>query len=253
MSTTGTAEAEGDGMNGFIDIHSHILPGVDDGPKGIEGSVAIIRAAYAEGITHMIATPHYRQGQYGRSVEELMEALGQVVEALREADIPVTVSLGNEIYYSGSVLEKLEVERLLTLGGSRYVLIEFSPGEEYRQIKGGLHALLLAGYRPVLAHAERYSCLRNDIRNLRELVRMGFCIQINASSISGGGGLFKQLFVNRLMREDLVHYVATDAHGIESRPPKLDRCIRKIEKKYGEDYVRTLLIDNPGKILEDDL
>jgi len=239
-------------MKGYIDIHCHILPGADDGPKTMEDTISMIRLAHEQGISHMIATPHYHQGRYGRPSSELISRLKEVREAVRQAGLPVRLSLGNEIYYNGSVLEKLESRRILTLGKTSYILVEFSPAEDYRHMSDALHGLLLGGYRPVLAHAERYGCLREDIGRVKELVRMGYYIQVNAASIQGDAGFFVKRFTDKLMKEDLIHFAATDAHGTGSRSPKIQGGIRRMEKKYGEDYVRTLFCDNPKKLLENE-
>lgn len=237
---------------GYIDIHSHILPGADDGPKTMEEALDIIRLASEQGIIHMIATPHYHQGVYGRPPAELVAKITELRTAVKEAGIAVRLSLGNEIYYSGGVLEKLEAKRIFTLGKSGYVLVEFSPAEEFRRISEAMHGLLLGGYKPILAHAERYRCLREDLGKLRELVRMGVYIQINTSSIAGEEGFFMRRFTDRLMREDLIHFVATDSHSARSRSPKAKACVKRIEKRYGTDYVNTLFFDNPRKVLNNE-
>lgn len=236
-------------MIGFIDIHCHILPGVDDGAKSMEDTIEIVKMAYKEGIRYMIATPHYHKGRYGRPVEELEEKLVKVREALLKAEIPMKVLLGNEAYYTGSLVEKLNKRRVLTLDNSKYVLVEFSPGDEYQYIKKGLNSILLGGFRPIIAHVERYQCLRKDIKKVEELYEMGVYIQVNAMSIVGSMGILVKAFTKNLMKNDLIHIIATDTHNIENRSPKLEGCVKILMKKYNEDYLRALLIENPKKIL----
>lgn len=237
-------------MKGFVDIHSHILPGVDDGADSIEEAVELVKMAYKEGTRYMVATPHYRRGRFGRPVSELEKKLQELKLILKQKGIQVKVVLGNEVYYFSGIVEKLDSKRIQTLGDTNYVLVEFPPMEEYRTINNGLNHIIQGGYRPILAHAERCVCLTDNLEYVRELVEMGIYIQVNASSLTNILGIKKKTFIKKLLKENLVHLIATDTHDIKVRTSGLKKCAEYLKKKYGKEYVQTLMIENPKKILE---
>ena len=143
-------------QNNYIDIHSHILPGVDDGPDSLDQTIEMLYMAVRENITSIIATPHYVPGGNNRSVEDLMDIMNLVQEEAYKIDKNFKLYLGNEVYYSESIVELLKSGEVLTLAGSRYVLIEFSYGISFESMYQGLYKLISHGYIPILAHIERY-------------------------------------------------------------------------------------------------
>ena len=233
----------------IIDIHSHILPGLDDGARDMDETVGMLEIAVREGIEAIVTTPHYEVG-----VErERLAKYGKVYEDLQNYitthEIPLKLYPGNEIYYSESIPEMLQNEVVRTLNGTRYVLVEFPMHAGYQTIERALNNLLYAGYWPVIAHMERYSVLR-DLQKIRDLVRNGAYIQVNASAIVGKEGWGVKRFCRQLMKADLVHVVATDAHGISKRRPTIRKCLDYIEKKHGRTYRKQISEDNPLRILK---
>lgn len=233
----------------YLDIHSHILPGVDDGPHSDEQSKHMLEIAYQEGFKSIVVTPHYQEGVYSHSIDFLKVKLDELTKYIHDKGLDIQLLLGSEIFYSHGIIDLLNAKRLPTLAESRYVLIEFIPSADYRYIKNGLNQLQLEGYLPILAHVERYRELKKDLSKVKELVDMGIYLQVNAMSIDGSNGLKDSLFTHKLLRNNCVHFLATDCHSDRTRAPRITKAVNIITKKYGGAYKDKLLIDNPMQIL----
>lgn len=239
-------------MDSYIDIHSHILPQIDDGAKNFDVSMKMLRTAWADGIRKIIATPHYKPGHHNAGPEKIHSLITRIRREAEKEGIEAELYSGNEFYYHDGMFRKLDEGGAETLAGSSYVLIEFDPMEGFGYIRGGLYEALAHGWRPVLAHAERYSAILGKTENVEELVRLGSCIQVNAGSILGRTGPGAKQFAKRLLKERLVHFVATDAHDAERRKPALSGCAKYISRKYGEAYARRIFQENPVHILQNE-
>lgn len=235
---------------GFVDLHCHILPGVDDGAKDMPQALHMLRLAYEEGIRSIIVTPHHREKVFETSIEILSEKLSQLKESVGKELKDLTLALGSEIYYSHESTRLLSEGIIATLGESRYILVEFSPFAEYKYIKNGLQDIILSGYRPILAHVERYENLMSDLARIKDLTDMGVCHQINAGGILGSYGREQKKRCKKLLKNHLVHLAATDAHSDTDRAPVVKKSFFYIVKKYGAEYGEALFIHNPEKILE---
>ena len=172
----------------MIDVHSHILPGVDDGASDMEETIAMLKYAINDGITAFIATPHYHLGRRVASFEQLEKAYGAVLHEIKKQHLPIQIFLGNEIFCSDTAIEDISAKKVHTMHNSRYILLEFHPGHSYREIRHGIHYAIEEGYIPILAHAERYQVLLDDYTQVEELIDMGCYIQLNAGDIMGNGG-----------------------------------------------------------------
>lgn len=236
-------------MGAYIDIHSHILPQVDDGSKSMKQTSSMLKIAYQEGIRTIIVTPHYQEGRDKDFYKTMKEMLEKVKHELSFFSSKMDFYLGCEIYYSHDCIKTLEEKVIPTMADSRYVLVEFSHKAEYQYIKRGLQDFLFSGYWPILAHVERYVNIIKDINRVIELVEMGAYIQINVMSVMGKAGKTYKKTVKKLLKNRLVHFVATDCHNDLARLPKIKKCANYIEKKYGKSYMEKLLIKNPNKIL----
>lgn len=164
----------------MIDIHSHIVFDVDDGPKSIEDSKALLREAYNQGVRMIVSTSHRRKGMFETPEEKIATNFIKVREIAKEVADDLVIAYGAEIYYTLDVLEKLEKKEIPTLNDSRYALIEFSMHTPYREIHTGLSNILMLGITPVIAHIERYDALENNEKRVRELIDMGCYTQINS-------------------------------------------------------------------------
>ncbi len=229
---------------GIIDMHCHILPGMDDGARSMEEALKMLSTAEKEGITHMIATPHYKAGRHNASTQTIQERMRQVKAAAVEKGIHVSLYAGNEVFFYSEMEEGLEEGRILTMNQSPFVLVEFSPGDRYVYIRNALEEVMGMGYSPVLAHAERYECMLAEPENIMELKSMGVRVQINASSVSGEIGRKVKLFTHLLLKRRLVDYIGTDAHGAEKRAPHIKKCKELLYKKYEAEYINALLHEN---------
>lgn len=231
----------------FIDIHNHILPGIDDGAQDMEISLQMLRIAEKEGINRIILTPHFKPGHRNASPERVRE----LMEVLQERTA-IMLYAGNEVFYQRDAVELLDAGEIGTLAGSRYVLAEFLPGEGYEEIRNAAYGLLSGGYLPIIAHAERCQSLVKDRERIGELTRLGAYIQVNTGSIMGRYGLEAKSYTRKLLKRQMVHFVATDAHDTGRRAPAMKECAEYLAKRYGEAYTKRLLIRNPQAVLKDD-
>ncbi len=233
----------------IVDIHSHILPGVDDGSQTVEQSLEMLRMAEREGITHMFATPHYKQGRYPADKGVLEQRLRALKEQAAENDIAVRLFLGTEILFHSGLEKKLAGGELCTMNRSGYLLTEFLPIEAFPYIKNAAEELLGIGYRPILAHVERVLCLSEDMERVRELKAMGCGIQVNSGSVAGDAGWKAGHFTRRLLKEELVDYLGTDAHDLKHRKPVMQKCASYLYKKCSRRYAEAVLFENARKNL----
>ena len=235
----------------MIDLHTHILPGVDDGAPDLETSVLMAAVAAESGVTHLVATPHSNQrGAFENYASQALQVrFDCLCAAVREAGIPLELSLGMEIFGTGDVLQLLHDGRLLTLGGGRYLLIEFGFHEDPLRIERLLDALLAAGYWPVVAHPERYYGLQRMPNYLFDWANRGIVLQVNKGSLFGRFGRGAQALAAAMLERGLVGCVASDAHGPDVRTPDLAGAWDYLAERYSAELARCLLEDNPGRIL----
>ena len=236
-----------------IDIHCHILPGVDDGSPDMATSLEMLRIADKNGITHLILTPHHKPMHHNVSPEHNVVYRKKLQEAAKEAGIKAKLFSGNEIYYSDETMEELIEGKICSLAGSDYVLVEFHPTNPYKAIQNAVSRVQAAGFIPIIAHVERYSDIVSHPSRVKDLIEMGSFIQVNASSIMGKYGFGISHFTKKLLKEELVHFVASDAHDIGRRAPNLLDCRNYVERKYGEDYGKKLFFTNPANVIRNEL
>jgi len=234
----------------YFDVHSHILPGVDDGSKSMEVTIQMLKLALSQGIRCIIATPHYAVGAKNVSAEYLQKVKTQVQEEAYRLDKDFQILLGNELFYSESIVDALKSGEALTLAGSRYVLVEFSVKEAYRNIYKGMGQLVHSGYAPILAHVERYHCLERKTDFIMELIELGCYIQMNSNSLIGGIFDTEAAYNRKLFSQGLVHLVGSDCHDPIMRVPKMKAAVDTLRKKGDEELIRQIFIDNPLMIMK---
>lgn len=239
-------------MSPYTDIHSHILPKIDDGAENLDMSLEMLRTAFDNGIRRIILTPHNKPMRHNAGPEKMKELTQALLTEMKKSNLEIELYNGNEIYYHSDILTLLEQKKALTLADSDYVLVEFGPMDDFAYIRRGIHQLLSGGYRPILAHVERYSALRATSGCIQELAAMGCCIQVNAGSIMGQYGLGTKLFTRKLLSKELVHFVATDAHDNGKRSPAMLSCMKFIERKYGKGQAERIFVKNPDCILSNE-
>ncbi len=236
-------------MQASVDIHCHIMPGVDDGSRDMDTSLKMLEIAAREGITDVILTPHHKPLHHNVSVERNKIYTKRLNEAVRSAGIDIRLYSGNEIYYSDETQRQLEEGMICTLADSEYVLVEFHPTNPYRAISNAVYQIQGAGFIPIIAHVERYSDIVSHPAYVEELINKGCYIQVNALSVMGKYGFGIKLFVKKLLKNTLVHFVATDAHDTKRRAPYMADCRSYIQRKYGKDYADRIFYENPMSVI----
>lgn len=234
----------------FIDLHSHILPEIDDGSSSMIQTINMLKIAYEEGIRVVVTTPHYYPGRFEEPADVLRSRLIQVKENIADILPDMELLLGCEIYYTHESIGLLKTGVIPTIADTRYILVEFSPLAEYQYLKNGLRDFILEGYLPILAHVERYENVVKDIERVMELIEIGVCIQVNAMSVTGDMGRIYQNITKKLLKYQSIHIIATDAHSEISRAPRLNKCYRMVSNKWGKDYANEMFVYNQLKILK---
>ena len=239
-------------MNQFVDIHCHILPGVDDGYQTPEETKAMLQKAWDEGIQIMVATPHYHKQRGKNDIELIKKQLLLTRKLAKEVNPKMQICLGMEIYYGEDVPELLKEGRVVSIRKSRYILVEFSPGDEFQYILNAVRKLQMSGHTVIIAHIERYNCLRKDISNVEYLREMGAYLQVNTGSITGSYGRSVKKFLREVLKAHLVQLVGTDAHGSERRTPKMQEAYKEVVKRCGEEYADQIFGQNAKKVLRNE-
>ncbi len=226
----------------MIDIHCHILPGMDDGAKSAEESQAMVEAAVADGITHVVATPHANSHYYFD-----FEKVRQALQTLQEyAGNRLSLTTGCDFQMSPENLEDLrQAPERFCINQKDYLLMEFSEYSIPPAMDQSIHQLQLAGLRPIVTHPERNRILRDRPERLRQWIRQGCSSQVTAGSLTGLFGPAAQHEAERWMEEGLVHFVASDAHNVRGRPLRLRPAYDFVKKRFGETVAEALFVENP--------
>lgn len=231
----------------MIDIHSHILYGVDDGAASADMAYAMLDDAALQGITDMIATPHYRNGMFPYHTYTVLRRYEEV--SGMAASRGIRLYLGCEYHADADMIDNLRNKRVAALAGSEYVLTEFSYRSTYINVRNTLEELVSGGYIPVIAHAERYGIVQDDPDILMQFREMGALIQINTNSILGLDGHGIKRAARKILKKDFADIVASDCHDMKDRRSHMQECRRYIEKKLGRSAALKLFEGNPGRIL----
>ena len=231
----------------MVDIHCHMLYGVDDGPKEIEESIKMLKEAAEQGITDIILTPHYRRGMFKFDKEIILRNKAELDKHAKE--VGINLYLGTEFHVNGDIIEYLESGRCLTLADTEYVLSEYEYDTDYSYLFRMTHELLRHGYVPVIAHVERYGCLVRNPKRLEELQEIGALVQMNAGAIIGEEGWGAKSFCKKALKHGWVDIVASDSHGIKKRVCYMEDCYDYLSDKYGERNAHRLMNKNPMKII----
>jgi len=239
-------------MNGYLDIHSHILPGIDDGSKDMDMTMNMLEQAYAEGVRYIVATPHYYPGHRNADPDRIRECFHKVQEVADEQFPEMDIMLGNEIYYKDEAISRLHDKDIFTMNNSRYVLVEFNVGMEYRKIYQAIKRFTMEGYYPIIAHAERYGALHKQEKLVEELVETGAYIQINAETFMGGMFDAYRKYSLRLASNGLVHFLGSDCHEPYERKPIMEQAVKVLKKKIDSDILEDILVHNPKRFLQNE-
>lgn len=232
----------------MIDIHHHCLPNVDDGPRDLEGAVALCRMASDDGIDTIVATPHVLRGRWqNTSRATLEEALASLRAAVGESP---RLLLGSEYFFAHDIADALASGAVIPLAGSRYVLIEFAANAIPPMIEQPFYRLQLDGWTPVIAHPERNAVFQSKPQLLASLVRLGAKAQITAASLAGDFGSEARAASFEWINAGMVHVVASDSHNTQKRPPRMTAALAAVRANAGEAIATALFRDNPRAIVE---
>lgn len=232
------------------DMHAHILPGLDDGVRTIEETMQVLREARRQKITRMILTPHYHPDRYPVRGALVHRVLEEVKNRCVSEKIEMELFAGQECFYYTGLVQKLKNKEILTLAGSRYVLVEFDTDSSFSYIQNGLINLRESGFEPILAHVERYNALKAENEFLR-LKEYRFLMQVNYDSIIRITGLSAKRIWNNRLRSGKIDFLGSDCHGQNFRPLQVDRAYRRLEKKADANILETILVSNFECILSD--
>ena len=233
----------------MVDLHSHILPGLDDGPQTLEECVAMVRIAAQAGTTDIVATPHanpefpFDPDLVDQKIAELAGACGPILRIHRGCDFHLSYD---------NIQEALSNPARYTINRRNYLLVEFSDLLIAKTMDDIFFRMRQAGITPIITHPERNWLLQRRVEQLRSWVESGCGIQVTAQSFFGRFGAEARGFSRELMRRGLVHFIASDAHDCEDRPPRLDQVYQHIAKKFGPARAQRLLVANPRAVLNGD-
>ncbi len=230
----------------LVDIHCHILPGIDDGARSLEESIAMARMAAAAGTTDIVATPHannryvYDEVVVEEKLAELRAAAGDAIRFHRGCDFHLTPE---------NIRDALAAPAKYSLAGRGYLLVEFSDHSVPETAGEIFRKMLSVGLRPVVTHPERNPLLRERLELVELWVDLGCFVQVTAFSVLGRFGKSAKEAADRLLRNSLVHFLASDAHDCERRTPALDTAWKYVSKEFGDSAARGLLKSNPAAAL----
>lgn len=221
----------------MIDLHCHILPGVDDGAQSLSDSLNMARMAVQQGITKIVATPHHLNNSYENSKQSIMDRVKELNEALRLEKIELVVLPGQEVRIHGEMLEGYEAEEILPVNHTPYILVEFPSNHVPRYTEKLFYDLQMNGLIPVIVHPERNREILDTPDLLYRFIKKGALTQITAGSVCGDFGKKIRNFSLQLIEANQTHLIASDAHNITSRSFKMREAFEVIEKKYGINAV----------------
>ncbi|GIO42645.1 tyrosine protein phosphatase [Paenibacillus apis] len=234
----------------MIDIHTHILPGLDDGAQTWEDTMNMARVAASEGITTIIATPHHANGRYDNIASEVVEHTKHANEQLIAAGIPVTILPGQEIRMHYDFLEAWYRTELLPLANSKYVLLEMPSSRIPQEIYELIHELKIMKLKPIIAHPERNAEIMKNPERLGELIDLGAFAQVTTHSLLGGFGKRIEKSAWSLCKNGLIHLVSSDAHHVERRGFRLREAYNVISERLGRPW-ETYFLNNAQCVIED--
>ncbi len=234
----------------MIDLHSHILHGVDDGAVTLADSLAIARMAVDDGIEVMACTPHFMPGMYDNSAADIIRRVDQLNHEFANAGIALPLVYGADAHIRPDFVSRLRSGEILTLHGSNYVLFEPPHATLPQRMEDLLYEITIAGYVPILTHPERLKWIENAYPLIEKLAAQGVWMQITSGSLTGRFGKRPQYWAQRMLQEGLVSILATDTHNIRSRPPNLSKAYEIAVQELGKEQASHLVHGRPICVLE---
>jgi protein-tyrosine phosphatase len=237
-----------------IDLHCHLLHGIDDGPSTLEQSLELCRIAVADGITHSIVTPHIHPGRWENTRLSVHKSCMVLQQTLNKHAIPLQLGFAAEVRLTESIPDQIthnEIPFLGEVAGYKILLLEFPHGHIIPGSQKLAGWLLDRGIRPLIAHPERNKQVMRDITQLHPYLDLGCWLQVTAGSVTGQFGKKSQSVAHQLLERDSVKVLASDGHNARARPPVLSEAFNDIVKKYGKERAQRLVLDTPAVIVAD--
>jgi protein-tyrosine phosphatase len=229
----------------MIDIHHHLLWGMDDGATSVETSVAMAKAAAADGISHIVCTPH-ANGTWTYKPSEIADKISELQGLLDRQSIAVKLGRGCDFHMSYENIQEAKLDPAkFSINGLGYILVELPDYGISSNLKEIFYQMQLAGMTPILTHPERNPTLQADQPRMMDWLRGGVLVQVTAGSVMGRMGKQAERMAHDLLSKRWVHFLATDAHNMTSRPPKMREAFELVAEKYGPDYAHLLCVSNP--------
>jgi len=234
-----------------IDLHCHILPGVDDGSRSTSESLAMAKLAFEDGIRTIVATPHTLDGTYLNPLHRIAQGVLSFQEALKESGVDLSVCVGADVHLCPGMVDRIKKGHVGTINNTgKYLLLELPPQTIPSGVKEEIFAMKVQGITPIITHPERHPAIMRDMTLLYDFIAMGALSQITAMSLTGEFGEGVQRCAQELLKHRLVHVIASDAHSADSRPPLLSRAVSEAAELTGsEPLAKALVRDIPAKIL----
>lgn len=219
----------------MIDLHCHILPGLDDGPQTLEESLAMVEIALEDGINTIVATPHMQNGLYRNYLEQVRSAVSSLEEVLAERGLPLRLYVGGDVHIKPDMMAAVQAGEAVTIDDARkYILIELPSMSVPAGVKEEIFQLRIHGITPIITHPERNQVIARAPELLEEMVAMGALAQVTAMSLTGGFGRIVRESAEALVVRRLVHIIASDAHSVVDRPPLLSRALERSVSLLGD-------------------
>lgn len=232
----------------IIDIHCHVLPELDDGAQNMDMAEEMLNMAYEQGVGAVIATAHSSR-HFQTQPEEIRRKCAEVEKRIRQGKAQeFRVYPGQEIFFREDIFRELEDGTVMTLADSRYVLVEFMPNTPYSVIYSAARRFALSGYRMVMAHIERYECLRN-VDHVEELQKMGVYFQINVHNVAGRWYNKNSRWCKKMLMEQRIHFIASDMHNADSRKPQFDTAKLWMESHLNQEYIEEISWQNAWRLI----
>ncbi len=225
----------------MIDIHLHILPGIDDGPQTLQGSLALARVLVQEGVKAAIATPHFNDEFARRSASEICWRVKELQRELNYHNIPLRLFAGHEASIRPGLINDIQTGSLATLNGSRYLLLEFWNTPWLLETEQLIFELRAQGIIPILAHPERHRIIQKNPDRLAALQRQGVLTQLTLNSLVGMHGTTARHCAELLLKKGFVHFMASDAHGLHRSLPAITYGMKRAIELVGQERVHQLV------------
>jgi protein-tyrosine phosphatase len=235
----------------MIDLHCHILPGLDDGPSTLAGSLHMASALVEDGVSVVACTPHILPGLYTNSGPQIRQAVAELQQRINEKGIGLQLVTGADNHVTPDFVDQLSRGQLLSLADSRYVLVEPPHHVAPPRVKELFFDLLVAGYVPILTHPERLTWINSHYESIRKLLQAGVWLQLTAGSLAGAFGKNARYWSERMLDDGVAHILATDAHDVSRRPPNLSKGRDLAARRIGDCEAEHLVVTRPEGVLRD--